>query len=209
MGSRSEPGAPIVVRSYDLCAELYEHVNRFPRAQRTLLGRVILDEALRMLAALTVANRLADKREALAEASGHLDALRIVLRLAKRPGFLPNPGDEALSHSVDEVGRMLGGWLKYEGVGPPAQCQVPAPASSGARGRPRAGAIERPRARQWAPCLCGACCGESRSRPHAHEGGRGRRGNGQPRGSCKGRDTSARRSLKRVPALREMRVSMG
>jgi len=33
---------------------LYEHVNRFPRAQRGLLGRVILDDALQMLVSLTV-----------------------------------------------------------------------------------------------------------------------------------------------------------
>ncbi|HUP22384.1 MAG TPA: four helix bundle protein [Thermoanaerobaculia bacterium] len=76
-GRRRDPGAPIVVSAYDLCAALYEHVNRFPRAQRTLIGRLILDEALRMMAALTLANRLADKREALEEASGRLDALRI------------------------------------------------------------------------------------------------------------------------------------
>jgi hypothetical protein len=29
---------PIVQRSYDLCAGLYQHVHRFPRAQRTLLA---------------------------------------------------------------------------------------------------------------------------------------------------------------------------
>lgn len=34
MDGRSGNGAPIVGRSYDLCAALYEHVNRFPRAQR-------------------------------------------------------------------------------------------------------------------------------------------------------------------------------
>jgi hypothetical protein len=44
MGGRSEPGAPIVVRSYDLCAALYEQVNRFPRVQRTLLRRMVLHE---------------------------------------------------------------------------------------------------------------------------------------------------------------------
>lgn len=94
---RPDEGAPIVGLTYDLCGSLYEHVNRFPRAQRTLLGRVVLDEALRMLAALTVANRLADKREALAEASGRLDAVRIALRPATRLGFLSNPGYESLN----------------------------------------------------------------------------------------------------------------
>ncbi len=104
MPNRPDGGAPIIGRAYDLCAELYEHVDRFPRAQRTLLGRVILDEGLRMLTALTLANRLADKREALAQASGHLDALRITLRLAKRLGFLSNRGYESLTAWAGEAG---------------------------------------------------------------------------------------------------------
>jgi len=34
---------PVVQKSYDLCAGLYTYVNRFPRAQRGLLGRVMLE----------------------------------------------------------------------------------------------------------------------------------------------------------------------
>lgn len=105
---------PIVQRSYDLCAVLYEHVNRFPRAQRPLLGRVILDDALQILVQLTLANRRADRLATLSDAGGRLDALRITLRLSKRLGFLSNGGYERLSGGVDEIGRMLGGWLKYE-----------------------------------------------------------------------------------------------
>jgi hypothetical protein len=89
-------------------------VNRFPRAQRGLLGRVILEDALQMLVSLTLANRRMDKVEALHEASGRLDALRITLRLSKRLGFVSNGGYEDLSKNADEVGRMLGGWIKYE-----------------------------------------------------------------------------------------------
>jgi hypothetical protein len=114
MGSRSADLVPVVQKSYDLCAGLYTHVNRFPRAQRGLLGRVILDDALQMLVLMTVANRRAEKGETLAEASGRLDALRITLRLSKRLGFLSNGGYEELSRVLDEVGRMLGGWLKHE-----------------------------------------------------------------------------------------------
>jgi len=36
---------PVVQKSYDLCAGLYTHVNRFPRAQRGLLGRVMLNSS--------------------------------------------------------------------------------------------------------------------------------------------------------------------
>ena len=84
MSNRSDDLISIVQRSYDLCAGLYEHVNRFPRAQRGLLGRVVLDDALQMLTLFTVANRRSQKSEALAEASGRLDALRMARR-AHRP----------------------------------------------------------------------------------------------------------------------------
>ena len=94
---RRDPGAPIVVSAYDLAAALYEHVNRFPRAQRTLLGRLILDEALKLLAALTLANRLADKREALEEASGRLDALRIAVRGSRFCPTAPTRGSRRRS----------------------------------------------------------------------------------------------------------------
>lgn len=114
MGDRSADLIPVVQRSYDLCVGLYECVNRFPRAQRTLLGRVILDDALRMLGLLTVANRRTVKSENLTEASGRLDSLRIALRLSTRLGFLSKGGYERLSGVADEVGRMLGGWLKHE-----------------------------------------------------------------------------------------------
>ena len=107
---------PVVQKSYDLCAGLYGHVNRFPREQRGLLGKVILEGALQMLVSLTVANRRSSKAETLQEASGRLDALRIALRLilSKRLGYVSNNGYEDLSKDADEVGRMLGGWLKHE-----------------------------------------------------------------------------------------------
>lgn len=114
MPGRATDLIPVVQRSYDLCAGLYEHVNRFPRAQRGLIGRVILDDALRMLSVLPAVNRRAEKSEGLSEARGRLDALRNGLRLSNRLGYLPNGGYELLTKSADEVVRMLGGWLKHE-----------------------------------------------------------------------------------------------
>jgi hypothetical protein len=111
MGTREADLIPVVQKSYDLCAGLYTHVNRFPRAQRGLLGRVILEDALAMLVSLTVANRRTDRAETLREASGRLDALRITLRLGRRLGFVSNGGYADLAQGADEVGRMLGGWL--------------------------------------------------------------------------------------------------
>ena len=132
MGAHSEPHLPVLQRSYDLCAGLYEHVNRFPRAQRGLLGRILLDEGLRILVCLNLAGRQTEKRATLAEASGRLDALRVTIRLSKRMGFLSHGGYERLSERIDEVGRMLGGWMKQQHA---AHAEVspkppPSPASS-------------------------------------------------------------------------------
>jgi hypothetical protein len=61
-----------------------------------------------------LANRRTERLATLSDAGGRLDALRITLRLSKRLGFLSNGGYERLCGGVDEIGRMLGGWLKYE-----------------------------------------------------------------------------------------------
>jgi len=127
---------PVVQKSYDLCAGLYSYVDRFPRAQRGLLGRVMLEDALQMLVSVTVANRRANKMENLEDASGRLDALRITLRLSKRLGFVSNVGYEDLSKGADEVGRMLGGWLKYEKPAGDAGAQVPSARDEAAADRP-------------------------------------------------------------------------
>jgi hypothetical protein len=57
LAKRSPDLIPVVQRSYDLCAGLYEQVNHFPRAQRGLLGRALLDDALTLLTAITLACR--------------------------------------------------------------------------------------------------------------------------------------------------------
>jgi len=42
--------SPIVQRAYDVAVALYDHVNRFPRAHKPLLGRELTGLALRLLA---------------------------------------------------------------------------------------------------------------------------------------------------------------
>jgi hypothetical protein len=69
--------------------------------------------ALRLLVTLVTAKRRRAKVPELDEESGTVDALRITLRLSTRRSLLSHKGDEALSDNLDEMGRMLGGWLKH------------------------------------------------------------------------------------------------
>jgi hypothetical protein len=103
---------PIVQRAYDFAVDLHGAVNRFPRAEKPLLGRELVGLALRLLLTLVTANRRRDKVSDLDEASGTVDALRITLRLSTRLSLLSHKGYEGLSRDLDEIGRMLGGWLK-------------------------------------------------------------------------------------------------
>ena len=129
---------PIVQRAFDFAVNLYGAVNRFPRAQKPLLGRELVGLALRLLITLVTANRQRDKVPGLDEASGTVDALRITLRLSTRLSLVSHKGYEGLSRGLDEIGRMLGGWLKQSAAvsadTPEARPAVPdAPAK-----RPRA-----------------------------------------------------------------------
>jgi hypothetical protein len=103
---------PIVQRAYDFAVALYGYVNRFPRAQKPLLGRELFGLGVRLIVALVTANRRRDKVPELEASSGTVDALRITLRLSMRLSVLSHNGYEALSQDLDEIGRMLGGWLK-------------------------------------------------------------------------------------------------
>lgn len=103
---------PLVQGSFDLSVKVYEHVNRFPRAHKTLLGRDLLSAAQGMLVSLTAASKSRKRTPLLEEADIHLERLRILVRLAHRLTFLPHKGYETLSVEMVEIGRMLGGWIK-------------------------------------------------------------------------------------------------
>jgi hypothetical protein len=106
---------PIVQRAYDFAVALYGYVNRFPRMHKPLLGRELMGLALRLLVTLVTAKRRRDKVLELEASSGTVDALRITLRLRARLRRLRRPRSESLSRDLDEIGRMLGGWLTQRG----------------------------------------------------------------------------------------------
>jgi hypothetical protein len=53
------------------------------------------------------------KREKLSAADERLLRLRVILRLAHTRQVLDHKGYEHLARTLDEAGRMLGGWLRH------------------------------------------------------------------------------------------------
>ncbi len=106
-------GPRIVLAAYDLALDLYPAIRSFPKSQQFVIGARIQDAALAVLAGLTAANAAGDKRRKLLAVNEEVDKLRLLVRLAFDLKFLGMKRYAALSERIDEVGRMLGGWMKW------------------------------------------------------------------------------------------------
>jgi hypothetical protein len=87
-------------------------VDGFPRAQKFLLGDRIQSTALDVLEALIEATYDRDRQRHLQRANVGLEKLRIFCRLAADLKHLDLRRYEHAARSIDEIGRLVGGWAK-------------------------------------------------------------------------------------------------
>jgi len=111
-------GLKMFIKVYDLCMWMMQKTVKFPKSQRFVLAQKIDNILIGMLESIVVANMRKDKSEKLIELSESLERLRILLRLSKDMTFLPLKGYEFATKEVDEIGRMLGGWIKQQKAAP-------------------------------------------------------------------------------------------
>lgn len=105
---------PIFKKTYELYKTLYEYLKIFPRQDRYSLGVKCEDVVLNMLESIILASQSlkSEKLPILQKASAKLNLLRVYIRLAKEIHALDNKKYLILQEDIDEVGRMLGGWLR-------------------------------------------------------------------------------------------------
>jgi hypothetical protein len=119
--------SPIFVKTYDLLLWLIPRTTTFPREQRFVLARHVQDNALRFQEYLIKAGTLPKtnrqaKLACLNQADVELTKLRFHLRLCRDLKLLDPGQHRHVSHMVDEIGRLLGGWFKA--LGSASQKQV-------------------------------------------------------------------------------------
>ena len=107
-------GIAIFKKIYDLDLLVYQYVRLFPRSDKFVLGERIEHASIDLLEGIITANQKREKQSSLVEASVKLDILRIFIRLSKDLRLLDLKKYETLSTHITEIGRMLGGWIKYE-----------------------------------------------------------------------------------------------
>lgn len=105
--------APIIKKIIDFYLNFHKYARNFPKTERILFAR-IENTVLDLLDLTTTASYLKskDKIPLLTGASKKLDLLKILVRLTWEDNIIKNKEYLSLQAILQEIGKMLGGWLK-------------------------------------------------------------------------------------------------
>jgi hypothetical protein len=109
--ARNEPPV-LLVKWYDVTKWLLERVDSFPKNQRFIFGQRIADRTLNVLEVLVEATYSHRKADLLARANRDIEVLRWLIRMAMDRKILTPRQYEHCCMSLNECGRMVGGWAK-------------------------------------------------------------------------------------------------
>ncbi len=113
-GQRGGPRrvGPALEKAYQFVLWLIPTVEKFPRSQKFLLGDRLQATALDMLEGLVEATYTREAGLILRRVNLLLERLRVLSRLAKDLTLLDLRRYEFAERAVDEIGRLVGGWMK-------------------------------------------------------------------------------------------------
>jgi len=106
--------SPLFTRTYDFLLWLIPQVQKFPRAHRFGVAERIQRLALDFQDAIIAAGKSKKNTrfDKLAEADIHLEQLRLWMRFARDNQLITLRQFEHAARSMNEVGRLLGAWIK-------------------------------------------------------------------------------------------------
>ena len=108
-----DAGAPIVVtKTYTFVKWLLPKVENFPRAHKFTVGERLTANGLDLLTTLVEAAYSSRKEELLQTANRKVNSTRYLLRLAQDLHLLTMDSYAFSAGELDEIGRMVGGWMK-------------------------------------------------------------------------------------------------
>ena len=104
----------ILQKTYDFLKEIVQVVGKFPKHQRFLIGDKMQGFTTHILEMLIEAYYLptTEKADKLLKVNIELEKLRYFIRLAYDLGFYPSSRYKQLAEQINEIGRMVGGWLR-------------------------------------------------------------------------------------------------
>ncbi|MDT0499713.1 MULTISPECIES: diversity-generating retroelement protein Avd [unclassified Halomonas] len=97
----------------------YAALRQFPKSEKHTLAAEIRQCMYRLLRLVIVTNRRYHKKTTSQEIDAELDLLRSLVRVAMDLGFLPYRQYRLWAEHLHEIGRMVGGWLRWIKSNPP------------------------------------------------------------------------------------------
>ena len=102
----------VIEKAYELVVWLSQHLEKFPKTYKFMLGERMGNRLYEVLELLIEAKYSRDRQPLLKRVNLHLEVLRFQSRIAKdtRCWSIENYG--SASRKIDDVGKLVGGWLK-------------------------------------------------------------------------------------------------
>jgi hypothetical protein len=113
-GRPGSPELPLLTKTYDLVKWSCHHTSRFPKQHRFVLGERIERRLYDLLETLVQARYTRERVPLLRQANLSLEILRFQFRLAHDLQCLRTNSYGFATQAVQEIGAMIGGWLKAQ-----------------------------------------------------------------------------------------------
>ena len=104
----------VVTKIYDFILWTIPQVVKFPRSHRFVLGEKIENNLYDLLEEIIEAKYTKDKAIKLREANLRLEKIRYQIRIAKDLKFIGLNSYEYAAKNINEIGNLIGGWLKQQ-----------------------------------------------------------------------------------------------
>ena len=112
MTDNSKRTGPAIEAHYQFLAWLVPTIEKFPKSHKFTIGDRIETTALDVLEALIEATYTKERTQHLRQANPGIEKLRFLLRLAADLRVLDRRRHEHAARTLDETGRLIGGWMK-------------------------------------------------------------------------------------------------
>ena len=103
---------PVVAKAYSLTLWYIKKISSLPKNHRFTLGEKIQNTLLDLLMHLSDAIYSKDKVKLLLQANKEIEKLRLLSKLLKDLTIISTDNFRFATNSLNEIGRMIGGWIK-------------------------------------------------------------------------------------------------
>ena len=114
---RNDDDLPVFVRWVEFVKWLLPTTEKFPKRVRFTFANRIDNLALDVVEDLVEARYARRRADRLKQINLKLERVRVLLRICHDLKYLPHGSYEFAMRSLDEVGRMVGGWIKQQEQG--------------------------------------------------------------------------------------------